>query len=56
MQEQPRSEQVWEYMVNNERIDELMRGIRSRREERRKIPEAWLDELVRRYFSGKANV
>ena len=44
------SESVFEFLKNQERIQDIMAAIRARREIGKKIPAEWIDELVRRWF------
>lgn len=49
------SERVFEFLKNQERIADIMKAIKARRENGKKVPVEWLDELVRRWFEKEGN-
>lgn len=48
------SETVFEFLKNRERIQDIMQAIKARRDNGKKVPVEWLDELVRRWFENES--
>ena len=44
-----RTESVWEFLMNRERVAEIIDAIARRRAEGKNVPNEWLDELVKRF-------